>query len=132
VNTDNFFCFDLCKSVKIHVPFFLVTGMEYESDATERPWVRVHTVGNRFEADLLVHALEQEGIPLRLRTYEETPYDGLFVPQRGWGALFVPEEDEETARDLINRLMETAPLEPRFPSNGEEGDQGEGEGGELP
>lgn len=118
--------------MKICVPILLVTGMEYESESTERPWVRLHTVGNRFEADLLVHALEQEGIPLRLRTYEETPYDGLFVPQRGWGALFVPEEDEEKARDLINRLMETAPLELRFPSNGEEGDRGEGEGGELP
>ncbi len=94
--------------------------------------MRVHTVGNRFEADLLVHALEQEGIPVRLRTYEETPYDGLFVPQRGWGALFVPEEDEEKTRDLVKRLMETAPFESQFPSNGKEGGQGEGEGGESP
>jgi hypothetical protein len=106
--------------------------MEHESDGTERPWVRVHTVGNRFEADLLVHALEQEGIPVRLRTYEETPYDGLFVPQRGWGALFVPEKDEEKTRDLVNRLMETAPFESQFLSNGKAGGQGEGEGGEAP
>lgn len=94
--------------------------------------MRVHTVGNRFEADLLVHGLEQEGIPVRLRTYEETAYDGLFVPQRGWGTLFVPEEDKEKARDLIKRLMETAPLEPQFPSNGKEDAQGEGEGDESP
>jgi hypothetical protein len=96
-----------------------------ESDGTERPWVRIHTVGNRFESDLLVHAIEQEGIPVRLRIYEETPYDGLFVPQRGWGALFVPEEDEEKACDLINRVMETAPRGPWFESNGEEGEQEE-------
>jgi hypothetical protein len=105
--------------------------MEHESDGTERPWVRVHTVGNRFEADLLVHALEQEWVPVRLRIYEETPYDGLFVPQRGWGALFVPVEDEEKARNLIKRLMETTTREPRFQSTDEEGEQGEEGGANL-
>jgi len=83
--------------------------MDEKRNTTESPWVRLHTVGNRFEADLLLHALQQEGIPVRLRTYEETPYDGLFVPQRGWGALFVPEEDEEAARELIHRVLASAP-----------------------
>ena len=85
--------------------------MDEERGTTESPRVRLHTVGNRFEADLLLHALEQEGIPVRLRTYEETPYDGLFVPQRGWGALFVPEEDEERARELIYHILASAPQE---------------------
>lgn len=85
--------------------------MEQEDDVTEGPWVRVHTLGNRFEADLLVYAMEQEAIPVRLRTYEETPYDGLFVPQRGWGALFVPRDFEERARELIGRVLTSAPQE---------------------
>jgi hypothetical protein len=86
--------------------------MDERHDSFEQPWVRLHTVGNRFEADLLLHALEQEGIPVRLRTYEETPYDGLFVPQRGWGALFVPAEDEDGARELIHRVLASAPQDP--------------------
>jgi len=48
--------------VRICVPFSLVIDMDEQRDATESPWVRLHTVGNRFEADLLLHALEQEGI----------------------------------------------------------------------
>jgi len=100
--------------VQICVPFLLVIDMDEERDGMESRWVRLHTVGNRFEADLLLHALEQEGIPVRLRTYEETPYDGLFVPQRGWGALFVPEENEEAARELIHRVLASAPQESAF------------------
>jgi hypothetical protein len=98
--------------------------MDEQRDVTKSPWVRLHTVGNRFEADLLLHALEQEGIPVRLRSYEETPYDGLFVPQRGWGALFVPEGDEARARELIQRILASAPQEPAFlpGANEDEGD----------
>ena len=92
--------------------------------------MRFHTVGNRFEADLLLHALEQEGIPVRLRSYEETPYDGLFVPQRGWGALFVPEEDEEAARELIQRILASAPQESAslHGADDEEGNASAGDG----
>jgi hypothetical protein len=100
--------------------------MNEQHDSSERPWVRLHTVGNRFEADLLLHALEQEGTPVRLRTYEETPYDGLFVPQRGWGALFVPEEYEDGARELIHRILASAPQEPASlpAANEDEGEAG--------
>jgi len=104
--------------------------MDEQRDATESPWVRLHTVGNRFEADLLLHALEQEGIPVRLRTYEETPYDGLFVPQRGWGALFVPEEDEDGARELIHRILASAPQEPASLPGANEDDGDASVGGE--
>ncbi|MBW1981615.1 MAG: DUF2007 domain-containing protein [Deltaproteobacteria bacterium] len=69
--------------------------------------VRVHTVENRFEADLLCQALQQDGIPVLLRKFEETAYDGLFVPQMGWGALLVPEETEEAARALIRKVLES-------------------------
>ncbi len=37
----------------------------------------VHTLTSRFEADLLMDALEREQIPALLRSFEETPYDGL-------------------------------------------------------
>jgi len=68
-------------------------------------FVRVHALGNRFEADLLMTALEQEGIPAILRSFEETPYDGLFVPQKGWGLILVPEDQLEEASRLIEEIL---------------------------
>jgi hypothetical protein len=72
------------------------------SDPSER-FVTVHTLTNQFEADVLSQALEQEHIPILLRGFEETAYDGLFVKQKGWGWLQVPETLEAKAREVITR-----------------------------
>lgn len=69
-------------------------------------FVTVHTLENRFEADIIMDALQQEGIPALLRSFEETPYTGLFVPQRGWGRILVPAESETLAREIILSLAE--------------------------
>lgn len=69
-------------------------------------FIVVHTVTDRFEADLLMDALEKENIHAILRTFEETPYDGLFVAQRGWGRILVAESDVDNARELIHALVE--------------------------
>jgi hypothetical protein len=71
----------------------------------QQDMVRVHTVENRFEADLLVQALRQENIPVLLRRFEETAYDGLFVTQMGWGAILVPGDYEEEAARVISRVL---------------------------
>lgn len=68
-------------------------------------FTRAHTLGNRFEADVLMAALEQEGIPAILRTFEETPYDGLFVPQKGWGLILVDEDQLDRAKELIDSIL---------------------------
>lgn len=71
---------------------------------TDHRFVPVHTLSNRFEADALLQALEQEGIPTLLRTFEETPYDGLFVTQRGWGMILVPEDLRDRAKETVDAL----------------------------
>jgi hypothetical protein len=78
-------------------------------DTTSGPstqFTNIHTLANRFEADLLLDALNQEAIPAFLRTFEETAYDGLFVCQRGWGWLMVPEELSAQAIAIIAPLLE--------------------------
>jgi hypothetical protein len=85
-----------------------------------RELVRVHTVANRFEADLLVQALHQEQIPVLLRIYEETAYDGIFVPQKGWASLLVPADCQEAARTLIERVLRHAEQESQLALPGEE------------
>ncbi len=68
--------------------------------------VSIHTLSNRFEADLLMDALKQEEIPAMLRTFEETPYNGLFVAQRGWGAILVPKGFALRAGEVIKSLLD--------------------------
>jgi hypothetical protein len=71
------------------------------------PFVSIHTLTNRFEADLLMDALMREGIPTMLRNFEETPYNGLFVSQKGWGLLMVPEAQAEAGRQVIQPFLKT-------------------------
>jgi hypothetical protein len=81
----------------------------------EARFISVHTLTSRFEADLLTDALEQEEIPVLLRSFVETPYDGLFVTQRGWGLIMVPEDSAARAREVIGPLLQS--LEKRKPYN---------------
>ncbi|MGA2939140.1 MAG: DUF3786 domain-containing protein [Syntrophobacteraceae bacterium] len=73
---------------------------------TQFQYVKVHTLSNRFEADVIEDALRQEGIPVLVRSFEETPYTGLFVPQKGWGRVMVPKEMADLAREIISGLSE--------------------------
>jgi len=64
-------------------------------------YVRLRTLVNRFEADLLTRALDQAGVNYFLRTYEDTAYDGLFTAREGWGAIWVAEDDQKWASGII-------------------------------
>ncbi|MBP8646206.1 MAG: DUF3786 domain-containing protein [Syntrophobacteraceae bacterium] len=74
--------------------------------AEEERFISIRTLTNRFEGDLLLEALLREEVPTILRSFEETPYDGLFIPQRGWGLLLVPESQASRARQIIQPLLE--------------------------
>jgi hypothetical protein len=73
---------------------------------TQFQYVKVHTLSNRFEADVIADALRREGIPVLVRSFEETPYAGLFVPQRGWGRIMVPKGMADLSREIISGLVE--------------------------
>ena len=66
--------------------------------------IRVATIENRFEADLITRALTTEGIEYLIKTFEDTAYDGLFVTQKGYAALFVNETDEDLARSIVDEI----------------------------
>lgn len=76
------------------------------TDQSQSNFIVIHTLSNRFEADLLSDALEKENIPTILKSFEETPYDGLFVKQRGWGCLMVPDDLAFNACQIIQPLIE--------------------------
>ena len=84
-----------------------VSGEETETSFDQSDMVKIRTVENRFEADLLMQALGEEHIPAMLRRFEETAYDGLFVTQMGWGAILVPGDYEAEGRSLIEDVLES-------------------------
>lgn len=70
----------------------------------EKNLKKITVAENRFEADLIAQTLRQEGIRCMIRSYQDTAYDGIFIPQKGWAAVMVPEELEERACDIIAEL----------------------------
>jgi Putative prokaryotic signal transducing protein len=67
---------------------------------------KVTVAENKFEADLISQTLQQEGIPCLIRSYHDTAYDGIFIPQKGWAAIMVPEESKEKAKAVIAELRQ--------------------------
>ena len=64
-------------------------------------WGKAGIVENRFEGDRIRQALEEAQIPYMIKSYLDTAYDGLYIPQKGWGAVMVPEELREKAEKII-------------------------------
>ncbi|MCJ7641165.1 MAG: DUF2007 domain-containing protein [Desulfobacterales bacterium] len=64
-------------------------------------WGKAGIVENRFEGDRIRQALEEAQIPYLIKSFLDTAYDGLYIPQKGWGAVMVPEELREKAEKII-------------------------------
>jgi len=69
-------------------------------------WVKAGVVESRFEWDRTAQALEQAGIPYLMKSFLDTAYDGLYLPQKGWGAVMVPEGLVEKAKEVIFEVKE--------------------------
>lgn len=65
----------------------------------------VKVAENQFEADVIRDILQQEGMPVLIRSYMDTAYNGIFLPQKGWGTVNVPEQDVEKAKEIIQLTM---------------------------
>jgi len=92
----------------------LISQQEFEKHREEeerfheetKTMVKVFTVKDSFEADVITRELEKEGIPVLIRSFKDTAYDGIYIPQKGWGEVRVPGKDQERARALIDSLEE--------------------------
>ncbi len=70
-------------------------------------WVKVGTVENRFEGDRISQVLHEAGISFLIKSFLDTAYDGLYIPQKGWGIVRVSEKDKEEAERLISEVKKT-------------------------
>ncbi len=76
---------------------------EYESEA-KKVFAKVATLENEFEAEIIKDALEKEKIPTMIRSFRDTAYDGIYILQKGWGNVLVPEEFREEAEKIVNAI----------------------------
>ena len=67
-------------------------------------FVPIMTVENRFQADRAEEILGQNKIPVLVRQFHDTAYDGIYVQQKGWAYIEVPEHMTEKAKDLVGHL----------------------------
>jgi hypothetical protein len=72
-------------------------------------FVRAGVAGDRFEADVMKDALEKENIPVLVRSFQDTSFDGIYVSQKGFAVIEVPEQFKERARAVLESI---APVQP--------------------
>ncbi len=70
-------------------------------------WVKAGVVENRFEGDRVSQALREAEIPFMIKSFLDTAYDGLYIPQKGWGIVMVPKELHEEAERLVKEVQES-------------------------
>ncbi len=70
-------------------------------------WVKAGTVENRFEGDRISQALQEAGISFLIKSFLDTAYDGLYIPQKGWGVVMVSETDRAEAERLMDEVKKT-------------------------
>ncbi len=70
-------------------------------------WVKVGVIENRFEGDRISQVLKEAEIPFIIRSFLDTAYDGLYLPQKGWGVVMVPKEFETQAKTMIVEIKTT-------------------------
>ncbi len=70
-------------------------------------WVKAGIVENRFEGDRVSQALHEARVPFVMKSFLDTAYDGLYIPQKGWGAVMVPEDFAEEAGKIIFEVKGT-------------------------
>jgi hypothetical protein len=67
-------------------------------------FIPVKTVDDQFAAEVIRDALEKEGIPVMVRSFSDTSFDGIFIPQKGWGLILVPGQFRIKAENIIKLL----------------------------
>ena len=88
----------------------LVSSSDWERIAKERlseddeVFVNIKTLDNQFEADVIKDVLEENGIPVIVRSFRDSSFDGIFETQNGWGIVMVPDEFRKRANAVIKDI----------------------------
>lgn len=86
--------------------------LEKRAAEDREEFVNLCTAQDRFEADVISDLLKKEHIPVLVRQYGDTSFDGIFIPQKGWAALCVPRDSLVRAERIVQEYQ-------RYQSNDE-------------
>ena len=67
-------------------------------------FVKIATLSDLPQAQVLESILVERAIPHRIRSYHDTAYNGLFQFQKGWGDVYAPEDRKQEIQEIINGL----------------------------
>ena len=67
-------------------------------------FIKVATLENTIEAQLLGSILSERQIPHLIQSYHDTAYDGLFQAQWGWGEIRAPLPFKEHVLEVLNSI----------------------------
>ncbi len=69
-------------------------------------FVKIATIENAIEAQIVQSVLDERRIPHRIRSYHDTAYDGLFQMQKGWGVIYAHNADRREIEEILQSLRE--------------------------
>ena len=70
--------------------------------------LNVYTLKDQVETSVIEAALREAGVKFVLRTFTDSAYDGIFVPQRGYGQVLVENNDRQRAEEIIAAITSAA------------------------
>lgn len=71
-------------------------------------FIKITTLENEIEAQLLDSVLTERHIPHLMRSYHDTAYDGLFQAQKGWGYVGAPEHFKAEIMEVLSLIRSEA------------------------
>jgi hypothetical protein len=69
--------------------------------------IPVHTLSNQIESQVIEAALKEAGIHCVIRTFADSAYNGIFIPQQGYGQVLVGKADKQKAEGIIKEVLES-------------------------
>lgn len=78
-------------------------------------FVKIVTLRNEVEAQLIDQVLSEQGIPHRMRSYHDSAYDGLYQALKGWGHIEAPADYRDEIKAIYRELTSEgdAPSDPQ-------------------
>lgn len=70
-------------------------------------YVRIATIEDEFEAQILQSILEERRIKYFLKSFYDSAYDGLFQRNYGWGVIFSAKNNEKEILEIIDDIRKT-------------------------
>ncbi len=69
---------------------------------------KIAMLDNEIEAQIIDAALEERGIPHRIKSYHDSALDGLFQFIQGWGHIEAPVENKDEVLEILEEIRKEA------------------------